>query len=46
VTLEGVVANEADKNLANIQANQVSGVFSVKNNLRVENQQDTRSRNK
>jgi len=36
VALEGVVANEADKNIANIQANGVSGVFSVKNNLRVE----------
>ena len=36
VTLEGVVANEGDKNIANIQANGVSGVFSVKNNLRVE----------
>lgn len=36
VTLEGVVASEADKNIANIQANGVSGVFSVKNNLRVE----------
>jgi hyperosmotically inducible protein len=36
VTLEGVVANEADKNLANIQANGVPGVFSVTNNLRVE----------
>ena len=36
VTLEGVVANEADKNIANIQANGVPGVFSVKNNLRVE----------
>jgi hyperosmotically inducible periplasmic protein len=36
VTLEGVVANEADKNIANVQANSVSGVFSVKNNLRVE----------
>ncbi len=36
VTLEGVVANEADKNVANIQANGVSGVFSVTNNLRVE----------
>jgi len=35
VTLEGVVANEGDKNIANIQANGVSGVFSVKNNLRV-----------
>ena len=36
VTLEGVVASEGDKNIANIQANGVSGVFSVKNNLRVE----------
>ncbi len=36
VTLEGIVANETDKNIANIQANGVSGVFSVKNNLRVE----------
>ena len=36
VALEGVVANEGDKNIAGIQANGVSGVFSVKNNLRVE----------
>jgi len=36
VTLEGVVATEADKNIANLQANGVPGVFSVKNNLRVE----------
>jgi hyperosmotically inducible protein len=36
VNLEGVVANEGDKNIANIQANGVSGVFSVTNNLRVE----------
>jgi hyperosmotically inducible periplasmic protein len=36
VTLEGVVANQADKDRANIQANSVSGVFSVVNNLRVE----------
>lgn len=33
VTLEGAVATEADKNMAGIQANGVSGVFSVKNNL-------------
>jgi hyperosmotically inducible periplasmic protein len=33
VILEGVVDNEGDKNIANIQANQVSGVFSVTNNL-------------
>lgn len=37
VTLEGVVATEADKNIAGLQANGVSGVFSVTNNLRVEN---------
>ena len=36
VTLEGVVANEGDKNIANIQANGVSGVFKVVNNLRSE----------
>jgi hyperosmotically inducible periplasmic protein len=35
VTLEGVVDNEGDKNIANIQANTVSGVFSVTNNLQV-----------
>jgi hyperosmotically inducible periplasmic protein len=36
VTLEGTVAQEMEKNIANVQANAVSGVFSVKNNLRVE----------
>jgi hyperosmotically inducible periplasmic protein len=36
VSLEGVVSNESDKNIANIQASGVSGVFSVKNNLQVE----------
>ena len=35
VVLEGVVDNEGDKNIANIRANGVSGVFSVKNNLQV-----------
>jgi hyperosmotically inducible protein len=35
VTLEGVVDNETDKNLANLRANQVPNVFSVKNNLAV-----------
>jgi hyperosmotically inducible protein len=39
VTLEGVVANEADKNMAGVRANGVSGVFSVTNNLRIENRQ-------
>jgi Predicted periplasmic or secreted lipoprotein len=37
VTLTGVVANEADRNIANIRANGVPGVFSVTNELRVEN---------
>jgi hyperosmotically inducible protein len=36
VALEGVVATEADKNVAGIRANGVSGVFGVTNNLRVE----------
>ena len=36
VTLEGVVDSQADKNTAGIRANGVSGVFSVKNELRVE----------
>ena len=35
VTLEGVVDNETDKNLAYIQANGVPGIFSVTNNLLV-----------
>jgi hyperosmotically inducible protein len=37
VTLEGVVGNQMDKNMAGIRANGVPGVFSVKNNLQVEN---------
>ncbi|HLA09222.1 MAG TPA: BON domain-containing protein [Pyrinomonadaceae bacterium] len=36
VTLEGVVANRADANLAYIAARSVPGVFSVKNNLRTD----------
>lgn len=36
VTLEGVVANKMDKDLIGIRANSVSGVFSVTNNLQVE----------
>jgi hyperosmotically inducible protein len=35
VTLEGVVDSESDKNLANLRANGVPNVFSVKNNLTV-----------
>lgn len=36
VTLEGAVARQSDKDIANIAANGVSGVFSVTNNLRVD----------
>jgi hyperosmotically inducible protein len=36
VTLEGVVANKADRQLAYIAASGVSGVFSVTNNLQLE----------
>ena len=35
VTLEGVVDNEMDRNIAGIRANSVPNVFSVTNNLRV-----------
>jgi hyperosmotically inducible protein len=35
VTLEGVVDNQTDKNIANLRANGVPNVFSVTNNLRV-----------
>ena len=37
VTLEGVVARQMEKQIAGMQASSVSGVFSVTNNLRVEN---------
>jgi hyperosmotically inducible protein len=37
VTLEGAVLNKGNKDLAGILANGVSGVFSVTNNLRIEN---------
>ena len=37
VNLEGVVRDQGDKDVAGIQANGVSGVFSVQNNLQVEN---------
>ncbi len=36
VTLEGVVLNQGDRNIANIRANGVFGVFKVNNNLRTE----------
>ena len=35
VTLEGVVDSDADKNVAGLRANGVSGTFSVTNNLQV-----------
>lgn len=38
VTLVGVVARQMDKQVAEMQAKSVSGVFSVTNNLQVENQ--------
>ena len=36
VTLEGVVLNSGDRNIANLKANGVFGVFKVNNNLRAE----------
>jgi hyperosmotically inducible periplasmic protein len=36
ITLEGVTANQMDKDLAGMAARQVSGAFSVTNNLRLE----------
>ncbi len=36
VTLEGMVGNQMQKNIAGVQANTVSGVFSVTNNLGVD----------
>jgi hyperosmotically inducible protein len=38
INLEGVVATQSDKDTAGVRANGVSGVFSVTNNLRVENE--------
>src|ERR1035441_9804995 len=37
LALEGVVARQMEKQVAGMQANSVSDVFSVENNLRVEN---------
>jgi hyperosmotically inducible protein len=36
VALEGVVANQGDKDIAGVRANGVSGVFGVTNNLKTE----------
>ncbi len=40
VTLSGVVLNQSDKDAAGLRANGVPGVFSVTNNLQVENSRD------
>lgn len=39
VTLEGVVARTMDKQIAGVQANSVPGIFSVTNNLAVEEEE-------
>jgi hyperosmotically inducible periplasmic protein len=39
VTLEGAVARQMDKQIAGVQANSVSGVFSVTNNLHVDEEE-------
>ncbi len=39
VTLEGVVRDSSERDIARIQANGVAGVFSLVNNLSVENQE-------
>jgi osmotically-inducible protein OsmY len=44
VTLSGTVLTQADKDVAGIQANTVPGVFSVTNNLQVENSSSEKSR--
>jgi predicted nuclease of restriction endonuclease-like (RecB) superfamily len=46
VILDGVVANDADRKIANIQANSVSGVFSVQNNLRLKDRRVTHRQRK
>jgi len=40
VTLKGVVANQGDSQLAYMAANQVPGVFEVKNELQIEERHD------
>jgi hyperosmotically inducible protein len=45
VTLEGVVARQMDKQIAEIQTKSVPGVFAVTNNLRVE-EEDKKDENK
>ncbi|MBV9268992.1 MAG: BON domain-containing protein, partial [Acidobacteriaceae bacterium] len=43
VTLEGIVANQFDKNFIGVRANTVPNVFSVTNNLEVENSSGKKS---
>jgi hyperosmotically inducible periplasmic protein len=44
VTLVGVVARDMDKQVAGVQANTVSGVFSVTNDLQVEEQDNNKKK--
>ncbi|MGB9072981.1 MAG: BON domain-containing protein [Terriglobales bacterium] len=46
ITLEGVVARQMDKQVAGMQANGVHGVFSVTNNLRVEEEEKKEAQKK
>jgi len=46
VTLEGVVARQMEKQIAGTQANQVPGVFSVTNNLQVEEEEKKEEKKK
>ena len=43
VTLEGVIDNQTDKNIAGMRANGVPNVFSVTNNLKVQEGNPTRT---
>lgn len=42
VSLKGIVANQADSDMANLAANQVPGIFSVRNELQIEGSTDER----
>ncbi len=44
VTLEGVVARQMDKQIAEVQAKSVQGVFSVTNNLQVEEENNKKDK--
>jgi len=46
VTLEGAVARQMDKQIAGVQANSVSGVFSVTNNLQVDEEEKKEEKKK